>query len=139
MSSVCCCALGLCGEAEDDPQQEALLQPEQAVNLHANTAAAQQAQTPTRISLDTGFMARQPQQNVQQAPVTVPVSAPAETVATNLSVLLSASRLLHYEDALRELGCTHPEDLHDLEEADLVEVGMKKIEMKRLQRAVAES
>ena len=64
----------------------------------------------------------------------LPAPAPAGTMATNLSEVLSASRLLHYEDALRELGCTQSEVLlRFLEEADLVEIGMKKIEIKRLQ------
>ena len=39
-----------------------------------------------------------------------------------------------YEDALRELGCTEPDDLRALEEADMMEIGMKRIEIKRLGR-----
>ena len=48
--------------------------------------------------------------------------------------MLKAARLSEFEDALRELGCAVPEDLGQLEEGDLVELGMKKIEVKRLMR-----
>ena len=74
-----------------------------------------------------------------QAPVVIaaaaePAPAPAPSFAGDLSTVLKAAKLSQYEDALRELGCAEPEDLGDIEEADLVELGMKKIEMKRLQR-----
>jgi hypothetical protein len=72
-----------------------------------------------------------------QAPVVIAAAAepaPAPSFAGDLSTVLKAAKLSQYEDALRELGCAEPEDLGDIEEADLVELGMKKIEMKRLQR-----
>ena len=124
--SVCCCWLG---RPSDDPQQDALLQPEHAMSLHANTASAQQqAQTP--MSLDTSFMARQQQQQIaQQAPVHV---APA---GATLAATLAQLHLGQYEDALRGLGVAEAADLQDLEEADCMELGMKKIEIKRLKRS----
>ena len=60
-----------------------------------------------------------------------PLSAP---MAQDLSQVLSAAHLSHYESALRELGCEMPDHLADLEEQDLVELGMKKVEAKRLLR-----
>jgi hypothetical protein len=56
------------------------------------------------------------------------------SLAQDLSEVLSAAKLSHYEDALRELGCAVPEDLRVLDDADLMEIGMKKVEIKRLQR-----
>jgi hypothetical protein len=43
---------------------------------------------------------------------------------------------MKYEDALRELGCEIIQDLADLEEQDMMEIGMKKIEITRLRRLV---
>ena len=42
-----------------------------------------------------------------------------------------------YEDALTELGCATPQDLHELEEGDFLELGMKQIEVKRMQQTLA--
>jgi hypothetical protein len=53
-----------------------------------------------------------------------------------LSVALENARLAKYESALRELGCELVVDLADLEEQDLMELGMKKIEVTRLRRLV---
>ena len=74
---------------------------------------------------------------VSEAAVVVASAAapePAPTFAGDLTAVLKAARLSEFEDALRELGCAVPEDLGQLEEGDLVELGMKKIEVKRLMR-----
>jgi Zn-finger nucleic acid-binding protein len=63
----------------------------------------------------------------------VPASEP-ELQADDLASALKAAQLSKYEDALRELGCTEPDDLRALEEADMMEIGMKRIEIKRLGR-----
>ena len=52
----------------------------------------------------------------------------------DLTTTLKQARLEKYEAALRELGCTTASDLGDVEESDMTEIGMKKIEIKRLQR-----
>ena len=74
--------------------------------------------------------------------LTVPsatASAPAKETE-NLTTALKEAKLNQYEAALRELGCAFAskeeflQDLGDLEESDLIEIGMKKIEIKRLQR-----
>ena len=57
-----------------------------------------------------------------------------ELRADDLSTALKGAYLIKYEDALRELGFTSLEDLAQLEETDMVKVGMNKIEIKRLQR-----
>jgi hypothetical protein len=44
--------------------------------------------------------------------------------------------LSQYEEALRELGCADAADLAEVEEAELLELGMKRIEVKRLLRHV---
>ena len=63
-----------------------------------------------------------------------PASAPLATFGQDLSAALVSARLSEYEAALREFGCANVEDLADLEERDLLEIGMKKIEVKRLQK-----
>lgn len=68
---------------------------------------------------------------------TASTSTVAQAFTSDLAEVLLATKLNQYEDALRELGCAFPEDLCDVEEADLQKIGMKKIEVKRLQRVVA--
>ena len=80
-------------------------------------AARQAAQTPVVIAAAAA----------EPAPKAMGFTGDLETV-------LKAAKLSQYEEALRELGCAEPEDLADLEEADLVELGMKKVEIKRLAR-----
>lgn len=55
-------------------------------------------------------------------------------MAGDLSSALQGAKLSQYEHALRELGCALASDLAELEEVDLLEIGMKKIEVKRLKR-----
>ena len=43
----------------------------------------------------------------------------AQAFTSDLAEVLLATKLNQYEDALRELGCAFPEDLCDVEEADL--------------------
>ena len=52
----------------------------------------------------------------------------------DLAVVLQEASLSQYETALRELGAAFGADLVGLEEDDLVEIGMKKLEVKRLLR-----
>jgi hypothetical protein len=59
-----------------------------------------------------------------------------ESMAGDLASALAGAKLLQYEHALRELGCVDAGDLADVEEEDLLEMGMKKIEAKRLMRLV---
>lgn len=54
----------------------------------------------------------------------------------SLSEALNGARLNKYEDAFRDLGCEIVQDLADLEEQDLMEIGMKKVEIVRLKRLV---
>eukprot|EP01043_Picozoa_sp_COSAG02_P062599 COSAG02_NODE_8677_length_2483_cov_2.950084_2_plen_248_part_00 len=74
-----------------------------------------------------------------EAPHHAPVMAPSLALAPaketeDLSVALKQAKLQQYEVALRELGCAIASDLGALEESDMVEIGMKKYEIKRLQR-----
>ena len=54
----------------------------------------------------------------------------------SLSEALDSARLTKYEDAFRDLGCEIVQDLADLEEQDLMEIGMKRVEIVRLKRLV---
>jgi hypothetical protein len=85
-----------------------------------------------------GGTTRDGQQGDPAPPVAVVAAPPLESapapMAQDLSQVLSAAHLSHYESALRELGCEVPAHLEALEEQDLVELGMKKLEAKRLLR-----
>ena len=76
----------------------------------------------------------------RQAVVVAATPAPAPALALfapapqSLSEVLAHHKLSHHEAALRELGCALPADLKDVEEPDLMEMGMKPIEAKRLVR-----
>ena len=61
----------------------------------------------------------------------------AASTGDALTDFLVAAKMQHHEEALRELGYAIPDDLKDLEDSDFDELGMKKIEVKRLQRLVA--
>ncbi len=56
-----------------------------------------------------------------------------------LSQLLSANNLSQYEAALRDLGVVSSADLQDLEAADCVSIGMKPLEVKRMQRMAGQT
>ena len=58
-------------------------------------------------------------------------------VPMSLSEVLVNAKLSHHESGIRELGCVVSEDLKELEEADLVELGMKRVEVRRLLRIAA--
>jgi hypothetical protein len=81
-------------------------------------------------------MQQQPSVPPTAIQATPAVALPAATVptATSLTDFLAEARLEQYETALRDLGCAQVADLQDLEEADCMEMGMKKIEVKRLHR-----
>eukprot|EP01046_Picozoa_sp_COSAG06_P014967 COSAG06_NODE_944_length_11374_cov_56.333392_3_plen_108_part_00 len=51
-----------------------------------------------------------------------------------LTSALEGAQLSQFEDALWELGCTEATDLAEVQEEELVAMGMKKIEAKRLMR-----
>ena len=56
----------------------------------------------------------------------------------SLKSALEAARLSQYEEALRQLGVVTAADLVDVEEQDLIEIGMmKKVEARRLVRLAA--
>ena len=98
-------------------------------------AASVDAATPAEATV--GSVAAVDQSVPYHAPVIAPAPAPAPASGTeieDLSAALKQAKLQQYEAALRELGCAMASDLGDLEESDMVEIGMKKYEIKRLQR-----
>ena len=58
----------------------------------------------------------------------------ASAEGDSLKSALETARLSQYEDALRQLGVVTAADLVDVEEQDLIEIGMKKVEARRLVR-----
>jgi hypothetical protein len=81
------------------------------------------------------------------APQPLPLSNPGANyvpptmttpVPKSLSATLADAHLAQYETKLRELGAAFPSDLSQLEEQDLVEIGMKKLEIARFMRLAAE-
>ena len=100
-------------------------------------AASVGAATPAEATI--GSVAAVDQSVPYHAPVIAPAPAPAPAPASgteieNLSAALKQAKVQQYEAALRELGCAMASDLEALEESDMVEIGMKKYEIKRLQR-----
>ena len=55
----------------------------------------------------------------------------APATSADLTSALREASLSQYEAALRELGCATASDLQDLEEGDLLEIGLKKLEIRR--------
>ena len=95
----------------------------------------QTAQMQTQMQQMQQMQMQQMKQAQAPAPPPEPASAPPAPSA-NLSEALSAVSLSQHEAALRELGVSATADLQDLEEADLVEIGLKKLEIRRLMRLV---
>ncbi len=141
------CCKGLCEKSESDNRQRLNAASAQstatrrradadvaranaaAARANAQAAAARQKEQEARWQAQAQLQAAQAQAAQAQAQV---------AQKKNLSEALSEAKLSQYEDALRDLGCAVPEDLGDLEESDLMEIGMKKIECKRLQRVAAQ-
>lgn len=61
-------------------------------------------------------------------------SAKVLSTQLSLSAALESARLAKHEGALRELGCELVADLADLVDQDLVELGLKRVEVTRLRR-----
>ena len=57
-------------------------------------------------------------------------------VGVALGPALAQVNLAQFEHALRNLGVSTCADLADIEESDCIEMGMKKLEVKRLMRLV---
>ena len=88
-----------------------------------------QQQPPTP---QTQQMQMQPILHAQPAQYVAPKDVETENEAEafsaqTLSEVLANANLSQYEEALRDLGCAEVDDLRNLEEADLVETGMKKV------------
>lgn len=67
---------------------------------------------------------------------TAPPLADEPSPEDPLSAFLAEANLSHKESELRALGCAIVLDLPDLDESDYEDVGMKKMEIKRLKRNV---
>ena len=63
-----------------------------------------------------------------------PPPPPRTAAMADLQSFLEGVRLAQYYNALTGLGVSTPADVSDLEDADLVGIGMKKIEINRLMR-----
>ena len=66
-------------------------------------------------------------QTPQMSPRNDSASHQVDTQPKSLSATLTDANLAQYEEALHELGCTTTEHLCDLEEEDMVGIGMKKM------------
>ena len=72
-----------------------------------------------------------------QAPVVVQavdIDMDRTAPVVDLTSALAGANLSQYEDALRQYGVNSVEDIQDLQEADCIELGMKKLEAKRMMR-----
>ena len=59
--------------------------------------------------------------------------------ATSLAEFLAAANLGQYLQALEAFGASSVADLQDVSEEDLVQLGLKTLEVKRLLRSIAEA
>ena len=64
------------------------------------------------------------------------LAQPAQTKPADASItdFLREARLAQFEPALREMGAAFGADVIDVEDSELLAIGMKKIEIKRLRR-----
>lgn len=139
-----CCKKNCCGKSEseqrllesaaEDARERAADARKRAEDAQKRAEEARRREEATRKRHE-----RQLREAEARAKKAAPEPAPEPALAPkSLSEVLSAAKLSQYEEALREVGCALPEDLAALEEADLCEMGMKKIEVKRLQRVASE-
>ena len=111
---------------------------EQAHGAHPPPPAAVSEHTEEGPSAPAAALAPAP------TPVPAPEPAPeqpsgaaAAAGAMGLDAFLEQLNLQTYTEALKkDLGAATPADLKDLEEADMDELGLKKLEKKRLMRAL---
>ena len=101
--------------------RDALLQPTQ-----------QQLITPETQSMEMQPMDMRLMPEAQPKPCVTPKEVATENAAEaflvqSLSEVLANAKLSQYEEALRDLGCAELDDLRNMEEADFVEIGMKKV------------
>ena len=61
-------------------------------------------------------------------------STEALSAPLGLSATLASARLAKYDDALRVFGCETVQDVANVDDQDLLELGLKKIEVNRLRR-----
>ncbi len=95
---------------------------------------------PTAGAVYQAPMVNPPAAAVYQAPV-MAAAIPAQaahmdraTPAVDLTSALANANLSDHEAALRGAGVTRVEDIQDLKEEDCINLGMKKLEAKRLMR-----
>eukprot|EP01048_Picozoa_sp_COSAG05_P012407 COSAG05_NODE_1237_length_5434_cov_7.991565_5_plen_161_part_00 len=55
----------------------------------------------------------------------------------DLRGVLAAANLAKYHDGLRDIGVASPDDFVDVDDEDLLDIGMTKVEVKRLRRNAA--
>ena len=73
--------------------------------------------------------------SVSRKPSTASASSAAALIAdTDVQAFLRQSKLGSYEQGLRDLGVHEMDDLRDLDDDDLVEAGLKKVDIKRFKR-----
>ena len=99
------------------------------------------AESPAPGPMDTTASVPEPEPVVVVAAMaTMNDAEPSAAVSTEpltLESFLAANTLTQFMEALVELGCASVDDLKELDEEDVMEIGMKKMEVKRMQRSLA--
>ena len=72
------------------------------------------------------------------APPLVVVAQPVDDVG-ELTELLTAAKLLKHAAAIEKAGYAEPDDLRAAEDEDLLEVGIRKPEIKRLRKYLSDA
>ena len=63
--------------------------------------------------------------------------APSSTSAPSLSDVLRSAKLEQYSEAITDAGCVESSDLLDMADQELIDLGMKLAQVKRLRRKLA--
>jgi hypothetical protein len=75
-------------------------------------------------------------------PLSMGMSRPSSSLGSSetasLQEFLAAHQLSQYVEPMKAIGVTEIEHLADMEEADYIEAGMKKMEIRRLVRVLGE-
>ena len=121
-----------------EPMQVIQAQPvmTQAVSVQPLAAVA------TVVNPVAGAQQQPPQQQPQSPQSGAQASFEAEASGTrrgqmSLHDFLAECQLAGYEMAMQEMGAISAADVQDIEEEELVGMGMKKLEVRRLQRSLA--
>lgn len=132
------CCFGRCCSVEIKPGDAPDDESEEAATAGGSPVAPLQTSSPESAApAPAPVMAPTTQQAPGPAPAPAPAPAPVYSKAPTVAEVLSTCHLSQYLASLTALGVEGVEDLKELDPEDFeLEVGMKKVEVKRLMRSL---